>query len=111
MTYPPHTNGIDKQKWESGQALCITQSMTMKHHFYPRKALGLKGMPELHEVKDVMGVPQHFTLTQFELGEAIPPAYAKFIAEGAIKLMKGDSSDTFPRPEIRYYLCRSSLAL
>ena len=90
MPYPPPANGLDKQKWDMGLAFSVTTSMGMKDHFYPRKALGLKGVPSLEESKFVMGVPNHFPLTYDEIGEGIPPAYAKFIAEGAIKLMRGE---------------------
>ena len=80
MMYPPFPRALAKWKWESGKALCITTTMKMGHHWYPRKAMGMTGKPSLEEVKDVMGVPQKYQMTYKELGESIPP-----IADIALK--------------------------
>ena len=88
MMYPPFATRLDKWKWESGRALCVTKSMRASHHWYPRKALGLPGRPSLEEVKMVMGIPQRHEMTYSELGESIPPAYSKFIGEHVLKNLR-----------------------
>ena len=88
MLYPTPVRRLDKWKWESGKAMGITKNMGCKSHWYPRKALGLPGKPRKHEIKNAMGIPQDAEMTQHELGEAVPPAYAEYIARGALDAIK-----------------------
>ena len=54
--------------------------------FYKRKARGWSGKPSKKERADAMGLPSY--LTAFEIGEAVPPAYAEFIAREALRQMQ-----------------------
>ena len=77
----PPISRVEKHDWRSGKALSITTSLSASAHYYRRKALGLNGRASLEEAKDVMGIPQWHTMTRHEIGESIPPAYSRFIAE------------------------------
>ena len=52
-----------------------------------RRELGLKCRADITKVKAVMGIPESQPMTYAELGEAVPPRYAEFIASQARKLM------------------------
>ena len=71
--------------WERGYMCCITTSLSASSHFYPRKRAGLPGKVPVWEANEVMGIPEGFRLTGKEIGEAVPPPYAKFIATEALK--------------------------
>jgi site-specific DNA-cytosine methylase len=88
MFYPPLVNGLPKERWKSGKALCVTKQMRAKIHYYARKAIGLPGMPTREHAKEVMGIPLDHQMTYAEIGEAVPPPYSKFIAENAIQQLK-----------------------
>ena len=70
-------------------SICITKSMCSNRHYYRRKKMGLKGRPPKWKCKWVMGIPLKYEMTYSEIGEAVPPPYAKFIAEQAIKQING----------------------
>lgn len=78
----PGAPGLPKSVWKSGQAITVTTSLSAKSHFYPRKAAGLPGRVPAREACEAMGIDH--TMTAHEVGEAIPPAYAEFIARQAI---------------------------
>ena len=71
--------------WERGYMCTITTSLSASLHFYPRKRAGLPGKVPVWEANEVMGIPEGFRLTGKEIGEAVPPPYAKFIATEALK--------------------------
>ena len=85
--HPTPSTRLDKHLWREGKALCITTSLTMKSHYYPRKKLGLSGKPTLDEAKAAMGIPLEVEMNRFEIGESIPPAYSEFIAKEALRQM------------------------
>ena len=78
----------DRKHWDEGKAITVTKSMASNSHWYKRKAVGLPGRPRREEVKDAMGIPQEVQMTYSELGESVPPAYSKFIADEVIKQMR-----------------------
>lgn len=85
IMYPPSPTALRQELWESGKALSITKTMRHPRHYYNRKANGLKPQPSNEEVKEALGIPQQYHMTTSELGEAIPPAYSKYIADYVIK--------------------------
>lgn len=64
----------------------VSQHMSEPTMFYRRKAAGLPGRLPIVEAREVMGIDA--PLTCEEVGEAIPPAYAEFIAKAALHEMK-----------------------
>lgn len=54
----------------------------MKTHYYYRKKQGLPGRIPILEAREIMGITGKLTAKQ--VGEAVPPAYAKLLAEYAI---------------------------
>lgn len=50
-----------------------------------RRKLGLKCRADIRSAKAVMGIPESQEMTYAELGEAIPPRYAEYIARQAIE--------------------------
>ena len=77
-----------RKDWERGYMCSITTSLGCKSHFYPRKRAGLPGKLPVWEANEVMGIPEGFRLTGKEIGEAVPPPYAKFIASEALRQIK-----------------------
>ena len=71
--------------WECGYMVTITTSLSASSHFYPRKRAGLPGKVPVWEANEVMGIPKGFRLTGKEIGKAVPPPYARFIATEALK--------------------------
>ena len=71
--------------WERGYMCTITTSLSASSHFYPRKRAGLPGKVPVWEANAVMGIPDGFRLTGKEIGEAVPPPYARFIATEALR--------------------------
>lgn len=100
MLYPPPKYRLEKWKWDLGIAMSITTTMAAKTHFYRRKKIGLPGRPSNTEIKNAMGIPQHYNFTKKEMGEGVPPAYSELIASEAIKRMEGYCSDTFSQQAI-----------
>ena len=86
MLYPPALR-LERWKWEKGIAGTITTSMCASSHFYNRKKNGLKGRISNQEAKEIMGIDASIKMTNKEIGEAVPPAYAHFIAREALRQM------------------------
>lgn len=72
----------------SGCYTSVTTSMCSNNHFYRRKKAGRKGMPSKYESKHIMGIPICFQMTRVEIGEAVSPYHAEYIARQALKLIK-----------------------
>ena len=53
-----------------------------------RKALGFPEAARLQEKLEAMNIPDEYKMTHAEVGEAVPPPYAKFIGEHVIKCLK-----------------------
>ena len=79
---------LPKHVWDEGRGITITTSMSSSSHFYRRKARGLPGRVKNAEAKQVMGIPAHYNMTDHQIGNAVPPPYAKFIGEIALPLIK-----------------------
>jgi len=79
---------LPKPKMERGRYITVTTSMCSNSHFYRRKAEGKSGRPCLTFVRYVMGIPLNAKMTYREIGEAVPPPYAKYIAEQAMQQIK-----------------------
>ena len=71
--------------WKQGDAVTITTSMCSNSHFYTRKKAGKKGRVGPEEAREVMGI--NTPMTAFQIGEAVPPKYAEFVARSAIEAM------------------------
>ena len=64
--------------WANGEICVISKTLSNKAHYYPRKARGLQGRIPKHEAMEVMGITHDMTCEQ--IGEAVPPAYAAYVA-------------------------------
>ena len=87
MMFYPKPERLERWKWTLGIAGTITKSMCSSSHFYNRKANGLPGRLPNHVAKGIMGIPVIYPMTNAEIGEAVPPAYAEFIAKEARRQM------------------------
>ena len=67
---------------KSGRGIVVTKSLSCSDHFYPRKAIGLPGTVPPKEACEAMGIK--LPMKRAQVGEAIPPAYAKYISEAAL---------------------------
>ena len=76
---PPPIYRLRKNAMKDGYGCIITGSMSSPEHFYPRKRVGLPGKIPKREAMQVMGIRHDMTVA--EIGESIPPAFAKFIGE------------------------------
>lgn len=75
-------------KMARGRYMCITKSMCSNSHFYRRKKEGKPGRLRPIEYKSAMGIPICFPMTQDEVGEAVPPLYAHYIAQAAFRSIR-----------------------
>ena len=87
MLYPPPLR-VPRAQWVAGEAYTITTSLGASAHFYPRKSRGLPGALTKSEAKVAMGIPLAHQMTRHEIGEAVPPPYAKFIADAVVGRIK-----------------------
>ena len=88
MMFYPKPERLESWKWTLGIAGTITKSMCSSSHFYPRKANGLPGRIPNTVAKGIMGIPIIYKMTNAEIGEAVPPPYAEFIAKEARRQMR-----------------------
>ena len=65
--------------------ITVTKSLSSTTHYYHRKAMGLSGYVKPSEACEAMGID--ISMTRDEVGEAIPPAYAYYIASSAAGLI------------------------
>lgn len=66
--------------WLAGKCVTVTTSMSAPSHYYPRKRAGMSGRVGIVEAREVMGMTNPHT-TLHEVGNAVPPAYAEYIAQ------------------------------
>ena len=89
MLYPPPATGYTyfSEDKKAGIGISITKKMEgmSPASRQRRRELGLKCRADKNRVKAVMGIPASQPMTYAELGEAIPPRYAEFIAKAAIR--------------------------
>lgn len=64
-------------RFDTVETVSITKKMCATTHYYRRKAQGLSGRLSNAEAKAYMGIEHN--MTQEQIGEAVPPAYAEFI--------------------------------
>lgn len=67
---------------KSGRGIVVTKSLSCSDHFYPRKAIGLPGTVPPKEACEAMGI--NLPMKRAQVGEAIPPAFSKYISEAAL---------------------------
>ena len=79
----PKPERLERWKWTMGIAGTITKSMCSSSHFYNRKANGLPGRIPNSVAKGIMGIPLIYKMTNAEVGEAVAPPMAYFIAKEA----------------------------
>ena len=87
MLYPRPIR-IPRKQWRAGKAYTITTSLGSASHFYPRKERGLPGKLTNQEAKTAMGIPQSITMSDREIGEAVPPPYSEFIGHTALNIIR-----------------------
>ena len=78
----PPIRKMQRGMMKSGRGLIITTSLSHPDHFYPRKAIGLPGTVPAAEACMAMGIK--LPMKKAQVGEAIPPAFAKYISEAAL---------------------------
>ena len=71
-----------KHFFRDHDGVTISTRMCAKSHWYERKRRGQGGMVSNAEAREVMGI-EHY-MTNHEVGEAVPPAYAAFIGSQAL---------------------------
>lgn len=74
--------------WVAGKCITVTTSLSCPSHYYHRKRAGLPGRVPVAEAREAMGV--HFPMTAHQLGESVPPAYARAIGERALQVLRGE---------------------
>ena len=89
----PKPERLERWKWTMGIAGTITKSMCSSSHFYHRKANGLPGRIPNAVAKGIMGIPVIYPFTNAEIGEAVPPPMAEFIAREAKRQIEGSSNE------------------
>ena len=89
----PPPKKLPRWKWEKGIAGTITKSMCSSSHFYRRKENGLPGRIPNWEAKEIMGIPPEYEMTLSEIGEAVAPPMAEYIAKEALRQMNNGVID------------------
>ena len=86
---PPAPN-LSRKQWDSGKAITVWKSLTAtnKHQRARRARLGLPKSVPKPEAMEKMGIPNCYTFTKAEIGEAVAPPMAKFIADEAMRQIK-----------------------
>ena len=69
-----------------GEALTITRSLGAVSHYYARQRRGLPGKVPIREAREAMGIDPDAEMTALMLGEAVPPAYAAWIARMLLEI-------------------------
>ena len=81
----PKIERVPRWRFTSGQAITVTTSMSSTSHYWPRVAAGISGRVSNREAREKMGIP--IDMTNREIGEAIPPRYAEYVARSALRAM------------------------
>ena len=76
----PEPQRPTRAAWRAGRAVTITTSMCSTSHYYARRRAGKPGRVSVGEAKEVMGIPAHVPMTGREIGEAVPPPMAEWVA-------------------------------
>ena len=86
----PSAPSLPRKTWESGQAITVWTGGGCTNALQRERRVnnGLPvGIPK-HERMVKMGIPLEFKMTNKEIGEAVPPAYAEYIAKEALRQMQ-----------------------
>ena len=85
---PDPIYNLRKDAFKDGYGITITTSMSSRSHYYNRKRIGLTGRVGVKEAREVMGIK--INMTGRQIGEAIPPPFARYIAEKVLRLIEYD---------------------
>jgi len=75
----PVLQHMPKGTMARGEGIVVTTSLAAPGHYYPRRKAGLPGRVPAEEACEAMGID--LPLNAHQVGEAIPPAYARYIGE------------------------------
>ena len=79
----PQPQTLPRKEWREGRAVTVTTSLCAWSHYYHRKRAGLPGRVPVAEAREVMGIT--IPMTARQVGEAVPPPFAKYVAELALE--------------------------
>ena len=82
----PAWKGLPRFAFAAGEAVTITRSLAAVSHYYARRRRGLKGKLTLREACEAMGIDPEGGMTADQIGEAVPPAKARRVAEVVLEL-------------------------
>ena len=85
---------LPKPNFKLGTYLTITSSMGSSGMFYRRKAEGKPGTLHPVEYKHAMGIPICAKMSRVEVGEAVAPPMAEYIAKHAIQQIRSEHENT-----------------
>lgn len=77
-----------KSDWERGYCASISTSMSATSHYYRRKRAGLSGRIPVVEAREIMGI--RHKMTGHQVGNAVAPPMAEFIAAHALRSLGGN---------------------
>lgn len=89
MYYPDPVLATRAEWWANNMISVAKGSSNSCESSKRRRALGFPISPRLKEKLKAMGIPDEFSMTHAEVGEAVPPPYARFIGEHVLKVLKG----------------------
>ena len=92
---------LPKPKMKKGTYLSIAGRMGSSCHFYRRKEEGKPGSLTTMHAKAVMGIPLCQKMTCKEVANAVPPPYARYIAEEVIRQIKNERKSNYGKRDIR----------
>lgn len=89
MMYYPDPVLWTPKEWFTHKTITVCKSGTSSQQSRQRrKALGLPISPTLKEKRKAMQIPDEYPMTHAEIGEAVPPPYAKFIGDHVMEVLK-----------------------
>jgi len=93
--WQPPAPPVPRETWDSGEAITVWKSLsgTNKYQRQRRKRLGLPATVPVLEAMQKMGIPLYYNFNKADVGEAVAPPMAEYIAKEAIRQMKGNGND------------------
>lgn len=89
--FKPPIQKVPKNGFKDGDCVTITKSLCAPSFYYRRKRQGKPGRLPVPDAREAMGIPRDFPMTAAQVGEAVPPPYAKALAD-MYKIAKGVSA-------------------
>ena len=90
MSFPPPLlqppPRVSREQWERDGYVTITKSLCCPSHYYYRKRQGLPGRVPIAEAREAMGITGN--LTGHDVGESVPPPYAKLLGDAAMAVLQ-----------------------